>query len=821
MRSLLNWFVLVLLICVATRPSIAAENPAPPISISGIYPHLAMYNDGGECGIGAVVPWAGKLWVITYPPHLVKGSPDKLYAISPDMSMEIRPESVGGTHANRLIHRESNQLVIGYHFIDDKGNVRTIEPTKMIGRMTATARHLTDPANKVYFCDMEGALYEVDVKTLAVKKLFARVAPGAHGKGGYTGQGRLVVTNNGESVVNKAEPAAPEIADPKKEPEAAGALAEWDGKTWRVVERRQFLDVTGPGGIFGAPDDKAPLWTIGWDKRSVILMLLDDGKWQKFRLPKASHTYDAKHGWYTEWPRIREIEPAKDGKPARLMMDMNGMFFDFPQSFSAANTGGIAPIASHLRYVPDFGHWNGKVVIAADDCSIMQNPMAGLSQSNLWFGSADELSKWGPKTAWGGVWLGDDVKAGQASDPFLINGFDKRLLHLAHNSKETVQFKLEVDQVGNGKWVEYATAVVPAGGYSYYPILPGLKAQWLRVVPSRDCRATAYFHYSDAGWPAGASSKIFDGLADIGEAKPVAGLIRPAKHNRNLQLLTIPAAGGALPEYFEVDEKLVFHRKGTVDPTGEGKAGDAPNEDAALATEMQKLCEIKLDFSVDAASVIFNRDGKRYRLPKGDPIFDKPLAFGRPRAIREVQSERFLMNVHGTFYELPRDKEYASYLKPVASHRKAIMDFCSWRGLLVISGCKADAPSDGNRFASADGKVSLWFGKVDDLWQLGQPVGVGGPWAKTAVKAGEFSDQYLMTGYASKKLDISIEGAAGPVNVTVEVDVDHTRFRQYATFTVEPGKPFSHEFPAAYSAHWVRLKTDKDCTATATFTYGK
>ena len=31
-------------------------------SVSGVYPHLAMLNDEGECGTGAVVPWAGDLW---------------------------------------------------------------------------------------------------------------------------------------------------------------------------------------------------------------------------------------------------------------------------------------------------------------------------------------------------------------------------------------------------------------------------------------------------------------------------------------------------------------------------------------------------------------------------------------------------------------------------------------------------------------------------------------------------------------------------------------------------------------------------------------
>jgi hypothetical protein len=85
----------------------------PPRQVSGIYPHLAMFNNEGECGTGAVVPWAGKLWVITYGPHLPKGSSDKLYEISPALELTIRPESIGGTPANRMIHKESKQLFIG------------------------------------------------------------------------------------------------------------------------------------------------------------------------------------------------------------------------------------------------------------------------------------------------------------------------------------------------------------------------------------------------------------------------------------------------------------------------------------------------------------------------------------------------------------------------------------------------------------------------------------------------------------------------------------------------------------------------------------
>ena len=49
---------------------------------SGIYPHLASFNSQGECGTGGVVPWADRLWWITYSPHEPDGSDDKLYVAS-------------------------------------------------------------------------------------------------------------------------------------------------------------------------------------------------------------------------------------------------------------------------------------------------------------------------------------------------------------------------------------------------------------------------------------------------------------------------------------------------------------------------------------------------------------------------------------------------------------------------------------------------------------------------------------------------------------------------------------------------------------------
>jgi hypothetical protein len=273
-----------------------------------------------------------------------KGSSDKLYEITPELNQIVRPESIGGTPANRMIHAESQQLFIGPYAIDADGVVRTIPFSKMYGRPTGNARHLTDPANKIYFATMEEGVYEVNVKTLAVIELWADEQlksgrhsnlPGYHGKGFYSGQGRIVYSNNGEHG-NEAM-RRPDIP--------SGVLAEWDGKTddWTIVRRNQFTEVTGPAGISGEGQPDDPIWSIGWDHRSLILMCLDGGQWHSYRLPKASHSYDGAHGWNTEWPRIRDI-----GEPD-LLMTMHGMFWKFPRSFRSSQSSGIRPRSTYLK----------------------------------------------------------------------------------------------------------------------------------------------------------------------------------------------------------------------------------------------------------------------------------------------------------------------------------------------------------------------------------------------------------------------------------------------------------------------------------------
>ena len=92
-------------------------------SYSGIYPSLAMYNNEGECGTGAVMPWNDKLYVITYAPHQPIGSSDKLYIVNNDKTAVTYDKSVGGTPANRMIHKESGKMFIGPYIVDGAGNI--------------------------------------------------------------------------------------------------------------------------------------------------------------------------------------------------------------------------------------------------------------------------------------------------------------------------------------------------------------------------------------------------------------------------------------------------------------------------------------------------------------------------------------------------------------------------------------------------------------------------------------------------------------------------------------------------------------------------
>ncbi len=809
-----------------TKDSVNIASTAGERCISGVYPHLTTYAHaringkygfGNECGIGAIVSWQGRLYMVNYAAHEPKGSEHKLYIIDKNKNMEIYEGSVGGTPAARMIHAESNQLLIGHYLIDVEGKIRTIPIERMPGRITAIARHLTDPENRVYYYDMEGMLYEANVHTLEVKKLYHNPLPGWHGKGGYTSQGKLVLANNGEAGENPKDWQVP--VEGQKGPEKYGVLAEFDGRNFTVVERKQFTDVTTCNGINAVPDEQSPLWTMGWDKRSIRLKVMENGQWSTYLLPKAAYNNDPSHGWFTEWPRIREI-----GK-GEMMMDMHGMFFDFPATFSQENTSGIRPIASHLRYIPDFCSWNGQIVLATDESSIQGNILTGQPQSNLWFGTKKDFLNWGPATGYGAIWLNDTISSMKVSEPYLLAGFDRRMAHIINHSNSPFSFVIQIDKKGDNQWTDYQTIQLSGEEYQNFIFPKDWKGEWIRLKALTDGQASFVLHYTTERFVEGKKfSKQFTGLAEVGTAEEIlAAKLYSNRCNYNMSCYTSVLKEGKTLDKgeFEFCKFSFDFVPGIVEPQAsralETKVHyfEQPQFNAKTV-EKELLKEL---WSVDEASVILHTSEGDLRLPKGDPAFDNSK---NTRCIREVESERELANIHGTFYELPLihvgKEPLFKMMRPVSSHSYYIDDYNTWNGLLVMSGIKKEARVSNSIYMNPQKTVGLWFGSIDDLWKLGKPVGHGGPWMNTTVKAGVMSDPYLMTGYDRKVLRLKSDRDA---TVTLWLSVSHYLKEKvnYKEFTLKAGEELTYLFPEGFSAHWASLSADKDCKVTALFLY--
>ncbi|MEM6978638.1 MAG: hypothetical protein AAF539_03155 [Planctomycetota bacterium] len=780
----------------------------PPLCVSGIYPEFTAFNSNArrsssECGIGGVVPWAGKLWYLSYTSHALKGSNDKLHVIDANYNHEEHPASVGGTHACRMIHAESNQLILGCYFIDAKGSVRVVSRNALPGRLTAVSRHLHEPHRKVPYLTQEGAVYEVDVQTLEATLLFTKPAAGWHAKGAYTGQGVFVISNNGEQPapsvfwkidyskdLHRAQRHASQFfktANPEGHT-LLGSLSEWDGDTWKLIARDQFLDVTGPGGLSGARKKNDPLWALGWDEKSAIIESRQNGHWSRYRFPKPSYSIDMRTGGYTEWPRIREFEPG------RYMAFINNALFDFPARFGDGNTAGFRPINSMLRIVTDFCTWDDRLVLASQDASLHGVTVAppGQVQSNLHFTSYESLSDKGPPIGWGSLWRNDFVHADAISDPMAIAGYQFRTLHLFQQGVSEAQFHVEIDPDGNGQWEVFDSVTLAGGECESIQLPDSLNAHWLRLRSDQATKATATLHAFSNRVAVANEEDHFLGVTPIsGADSETQSLLTPGHPTRDLRFWIKDRSGRE--RFYEIDERLSFKlqtNRGVID-------------------QHKKRQALTEDFYVDAASVVVKRaDGRRYRLPKGDAAFDQ---HNNLRAIREVVQERFLGNLHGTFYEIPRVaegriKEFAyapdyRRIKPVASHHFAVEDFTVWRGLLVMSGIASGPDNSNHTFRSQDNFDCLWFGEIDDLWKLGKPKGRGGPWMESDVWPGAPSDPYLMTGFDQKSLELSHQS-----DDTVQFILEHDfladdSWHFLKRFSVGPGETVRFDFPTGFSTH--------------------
>jgi hypothetical protein len=120
---------------------------------------------------------------------------------------------------------------------------------------------------------------------------------------------------------------------------------------------------------------------------------------------------------------------------------------------------------------------------------------------------------------------------------------------------------------------------------------------------------------------------------------------------------------------------------------------------------------------------------------------------------------------------------------------------------------------------STDGNATLWLGALDDLWQFGKPRGVGGPWRDSVVAADTTSDPYLLGGFDRKTLTLSHDQPA-EMAFAVECDVTGTGCWVVLTKVRVPAGVERHfRFPDGYQAQWLRLRSNRDCRATAQLVY--
>ncbi len=457
----------------------------PHTQIHGIFPHTSISGNleqRSETGIGALIPWANKLWAVGYVAHIF-GSGIGLYEMDENMNFNKHPESITGTYANRMMHDPTDQAIIGPHIIDKTGHVRTFKDLAK-HRLTATMKHLFLPDSLVYFLTMEGLLFEANVHTLKTKQVanlvnqfyqqtydvLLKKGIYIHFKGGYTGNGRVVVANNSyqnEDYIGKQK---------------GGRLAEWDGSKWTILDSTAYIEVNGkPKDIYGNG-----IWAIGWDRKSVKMMFQspESGGWKTYRLPKGTQAWE--HAWNTEWMRIREAQTE------RFMVDAFGIFYEMPVMSYGGLPLPLKPVCNHLRVIPDYVSWRGFLVLASDQ----GDNAVGQPQSNFMFSHIDQLWSWGKPAGWGSVWQDEALKVGQVSDPYLMNGFDKKVVHFRTKPGKPVYFDIEVDLLGNNQWVNYKTVSTTITGYAFHVFPPGYSAKWVRIkTPQVAENATVHFVY--------------------------------------------------------------------------------------------------------------------------------------------------------------------------------------------------------------------------------------------------------------------------------------------------------------------------------------
>jgi hypothetical protein len=258
---------------------------------------------------------------------------------------------------------------------------------------------------------------------------------------------------------------------------------------YEVNEQLQFTPVDAPAKVADLKRAAEPTLDYLVDDASVVVT---DEEGRHWRLPKRTPAIDP-----TGTRGIREVISE------RYLADFDGTFYEIPRRSdkTAPDFRRMKPVASHRTRITDFATWRGLLVLAGTALGAPPDGhffRAADSGAGLWFGAIDDLYSLGDPRGEGGPWKDTDVKAAEASDPYLMTNFGRKVLTLSHDQSHAVRFTIEVDFANDGTWHVVDVVSVPAGQSIVHSFADGFAAHWVRVTADSPGRATAWFRYEPA-----------------------------------------------------------------------------------------------------------------------------------------------------------------------------------------------------------------------------------------------------------------------------------------------------------------------------------
>lgn len=439
-------------------------------------------NEHTESGVGALLPWANRLYFSTYLAMANDGAGTYVGYLDRNF-VEHTVLRTDGIHTGRMIHRETNQALIGPCVIEKNGAVHIVS-SLVSERVSGYARHIVSPTTKVYALTMEGKLYEVDLTTytatliINIKTTLSQTR--VHYKACWTHAAPFATTDRVICVSNVQ-------SNPPDAPNS-GALVSVDpvGLSASVKDNASWIEVSGDY----YPGNGGHTYAFGKDHKSPILgvVAVNNGSVYRYRLPQATKSLD----WYIdqEWMRIRPLTTE------RLMGYAYGTWYHMSTWLAHAASNGvenygsegadypiIEPIARYIDTITDAAVFNGKFVLGTNNMSFHKGafPNAGQPQSCLKLGDMEDIWRGGKPTGKGYLWYKEAVTSGTASDPILIRGYDKKSIQILNGSASAMNVAIRLIDYSDSYTL--ATVAVAAGAFVTYQIPSGVCADWLRLVP--------------------------------------------------------------------------------------------------------------------------------------------------------------------------------------------------------------------------------------------------------------------------------------------------------------------------------------------------